>query len=265
MELPTLSWDERSHYRNRLREARYMALADAEGFSEVCFVLEALGMRLDGKNADLGKYLRAIAKLAEDSDVLRGAAIDHPKLFARFPALYKTVQNARNDAMHSGVYARHATAAAVALCIALEEALMTPQQIKRETVGDFMVRSPVTVEQWQPVAYARQLMLTHSFSFLPVRLDLDGAPKWYLLPEVSVAKFLHNKDDRKTLLAQPIGTVGGLKDASAKLELIPALIVSEDDRVGKLLETADGSTQTLWLIEDGHGGLAGVLSPFELM
>ena len=242
-----------------------MALADAEGFSEVCFVLEALGMRLDGKNAHLGKYFPAIATLAEDSDVLCRAAIDHPKLFARFPALYKTVQNARNDAMHSGVYARHATDAAVALCIALEEALMTPQQIKRETVGDFMVRSPITVEPWQPVAYARQLMLTHSFSFLPVKLDIEGEPKWLLLPEVSVAKFLHGKEDRKKLLAQPIGAIGGLKDASPELELIPAQIVSEYHEVGKLLAAADGSTQTLWLVEDGHGGLAGVLSPFELM
>jgi predicted transcriptional regulator len=70
--------------------------------------------------------------------------------------------------MHSGVYARHATESGIALCIGLEEALMVEQQIVRTRVDDFMVRSAVVVHPWQPVAYARQLMLMHSFSFLPV-------------------------------------------------------------------------------------------------
>ena len=34
------------HYRDRFREARYAALADAEGFEAICFALEALGLRL---------------------------------------------------------------------------------------------------------------------------------------------------------------------------------------------------------------------------
>jgi CBS domain-containing protein len=72
--------------------------------------------------------------------------------------------------MHTGVYARHATNAAIELCIGLEEALMVEQQIPREVVADFMVKAPVIVEPWQPVAHARQLMLMHSFSFLPVFL-----------------------------------------------------------------------------------------------
>ncbi|MCY0856642.1 hypothetical protein [Cupriavidus sp. D39] len=257
----TLSWDERCHYRDRLREARYSALADAEGFGEVCFALEAIGLRLLGKEGQLGSYTNEIFDLAKDSDVLSHVVPKFPALFAGFPSLYKTVHNARNDAMHSGVYARHATDAAIALCIALEEALMTEQKIERVTVGDFMVRSPMTVQPWQPVAYARQLMLTHSFSFLPVKLDAD----WLLLPEISVAKLLHRKEKRKELLAKEIKDVGGLKEHGAALELIPARVVSENSKVDDLLAEADTGTQTLWLVEDGHGGLAGVLSSFELM
>ncbi|MEN7528928.1 hypothetical protein [Cupriavidus sp. DL-D2] len=236
-------------------------MADAEGFGEVCFALEAIGMRLRRQEGQLGSYISELYELAKDSDVLHHVATGFPTLFASFSALYKTVQNARNDAMHSGVYARHATDASIALCIALEEALMKEQDFKRVTVGDFMVRSPVAVQPWQPVAYARQLMLTHSFSFLPVKLDQD----WLLLPEVSVAKFLHRKEKRKELLAKEIQEVGGLKESGAELELVRARLVSEAAAVDALLADADASVQTLWLVDDGHGGLAGVLSPFELM
>ena len=51
-----LEWHERLYHRDKLRSARYTALADAEGFHEVCFAIEALGMRLLGKKADLGQY-----------------------------------------------------------------------------------------------------------------------------------------------------------------------------------------------------------------
>ena len=44
---------ERVHYRDRFREARYAALADAEGFGAICFALEALGLRLLGKQGVL--------------------------------------------------------------------------------------------------------------------------------------------------------------------------------------------------------------------
>lgn len=258
---PTLSWDERCHYRDRLREARYKALADAEGFGEVCFALEAIGMRLGREEGQLGSYIKQIYNLSKDSDVLFHVAQRFPSLFASFAALYRAIQNARNDAMHSGVYARHATEAAIMLCIALEEALMNEQEFKRVTVGDFMVRSIVTVQPWQPVAYARQLMLMHSFSFLPIKLKQN----WLLLPEISVAKFLHRRENRKKLLAKEIQEVAGLKEDGAELELIPARIVTEAASVDDLLREADATIQTLWLVDDSHGGLAGVLSPFELM
>lgn len=257
----TLSWEERRYYRDRLRRARYSALADAEGFGEICFAIEAIGLRLRRHEGQFGSYINVIFQLAKDSGVLTYVAPLFPKLLPGFSAMYRTVQNARNDAMHSGVYARHATDAAIALCITLEEALMAEQQHVRVTVGDFMVRSPVTIEPWQPVAYARQLMLTHSFSFLPVKLN--GG--WMLLPEVSVAKFLHRRENKKELLAKEIQEVGGLLGSGCLLELIPNTPIPENTNVDELLRGVNASNQTLWLIEDGHSGLAGVLSPFELM
>ena len=122
----------------------------------------------------------------------------YPGSITRFEALYSSLHSARNDAMHSGAYARHAAVAAVELCIHLEEALMAGPQLPTK-VADYMVKAPVSVEPWQPVAHARQLMLTNSFSFLPVHLN-----GWKLLSELSVARFLRKHPDRQAALAMRI-------------------------------------------------------------
>lgn len=251
---PTLAWEERLHYRDRLRAARYSALADAEGFGEICFAIEALGLRLRGEEAAMGAYRDQIRSLANDSVVLTSLAGKYPTLFTRFDALYETVKRARNDAMHTGVYARHATNAAIELCIGLEESLMVEQQIPRETVSDFMVKSPVIVEPWQPVAHARQLMLMHSFSFLPVFLD----DKWRLVSELSMARYLHRNLDRRKALATRIDDA-----VAAGLELMDAEVVQATTKVDDLLKP--GSLPALWLVLECKDKLCGVLSPFELM
>ncbi|MFD2453986.1 hypothetical protein [Ideonella paludis] len=80
--------------------------------------------------------------------------------------------------MHTGAYARHVAADAVALCLILEDALMvqgkSEKQVKRLTVGDFMVSTPVVVHHWQTVEHARQLMLLNSFSYLPIWHEKSG-------------------------------------------------------------------------------------------
>ena len=255
MQRPTLTWDERLYYRDKLRAARYSALADSEGFGEICFAIEALGLRLNGKEAALGPYVDVIKELASDSIVLVSMAKNFPMFFSTFSALYETLRKARNDVMHSGVYARHATIAAIELCIGLEEALMKEQQINRRAVADYMVKSPVIIQAWQPIAHARQLMLTHSFSYLPV--NLDG---WKIVSEFSMARFLHGAKNRAQLLATSI------EDAVKEgLLLTDAHVVSAGADAAELLRDAVEEAQSLWLVEDGHGGICGVLSPFELM
>lgn len=251
---------ERLDHRNRFREARYAALADAEGFGAICFALESLGLRLLGEQATLDRYKRRIAACAQKSPVLTELAASHPSRFKSFEALYRTVQAARNDAMHIGAYARHATEAAIELCIGLEEALMADVE---RTVGNVMVTSPMTVEKWQPIAHARQLMLMHSFSFLPVRLG----GSWCLVSELGLAKFLGvNGETKKTRLGQTV--------ESAKAAGMEMVAVGNDDllRANMTIDTVLQRAQVqsgpmLWLVvDDAHPEhLAGVLSPFELM
>jgi len=252
-----LQWSERLYYRDRLRAARYAALADAEGFGEICFAVEALGLHLLGKEADMGKYEARIRHLSTDSIVLSDLSTQFSCYFKRFDALYETVRLARNDAMHTGVYARHATSAAIELCIGLEEALMNKQDLLRETVADFMVKAPVALESWQPVAHARQLMLMHSFSFLPVLMEKE----WKLVSEVSMAKYLNSDLSKKKLLATTIAAA-----STQGLILIDAQVIQSSAAVSEILANINvGVSPTLWLVVDDHDKLAGVLSPFELM
>jgi CBS domain-containing protein len=253
---PTLQWHERLYHRDQLRAGRYAALADAEGFHSICFALEALGLRLLGEKAALGKYGPRLQELAKDSIVLTELSVAQPGRFSRFEPLFNLVKSARNDAMHTGVYARHATSAAIELCIGLEEALMTEQQHPRKLVEDFMVKGPVTVEPWQPVAHVRQLMLTHSFSFLPV---LHGG--WKLISEGAMARYMRSGREWKTLLSATVS------DAAANgLDLEDAEVVTLKHEIHALLNsTKHRAAPRLWLVHDDQGRLCGVLSPFELM
>jgi CBS domain containing-hemolysin-like protein len=134
---------------------------------------------------------------------------------------------------------------------------MKEQQLPRQIVADYMVKSPVIVEPWQPVAHARQLMLMHSFSFLPVLIGKS----WKLVPELSMARYLHRSPNRKKLLATTIEHA-----SSEGLDLLDAVVVAPMARLSELLDQVKvGDGPMLWLISDEHGGLSGVLSPFELM
>ena len=261
MQPTALRQHERLYHRDQLRAGRYAALADAEGFLIICFALEALGMRLYGRKADLGKYGPGIQALSIDSIVLSSLPDAQPGRFSKFAPLYELVRTARNDAMHTGAYARHATGAAIELCIGLEEALMYPSrrnpQIKtRQLVEDFMVKLPVAVELWQPVAYVRQLMLTHSFSFVPV---FNGC--WKLISDGALARYMQSSMDWQTLLSATIESA-----SAGDLELVDAKVVSLNDEVRTLLEDKEtGTVPRLWLVLDDAKRLCGVLSPFELM
>ena len=103
---------------------RYATLAEAEGFGAICFALEALGLRLLGKQGVLEQYKPKIAACAANSPVLTELPERFPSRFKSFEALYRTVQTARNDAMHIGAYARHATEAAIELPLSARSAAL---------------------------------------------------------------------------------------------------------------------------------------------
>ena len=257
---PELNVHELIFYRDRLREARYAALADSEEFGQICFVIESLGLRLLGKEATLHKYESCIAKLSANSTVFTDLPKIFPSKFKSFGALFDIVRAARNDAIHLGAYARHATVAAIELCIGLEEVLMA--NVER-TAGNLMVTSPVVVEPWQPIAQVRQLMLMHSFSFLPLRMS--GA--WWLLSELGMAKYLGVRSETKK---QRLGCAisDAVNDGLELLQIKDEDLLDWDMSISDVLKRAavqGGSV--LWLVIDKKqpSHLVGILTPFELM
>lgn len=244
------------YFRDRLRSARYKALADSEGFSQMCYVIEELGSYLFPRGGGLGGYKPKIRGLLQANMQFLNITKTFPELFSSFDNLYETLRLARNDAMHTGVYARHATTAGVELCLIIEDALVA--KFARTKVQDFVVRDPVAVECWQPVAYARRLMLEHSFSYLPIFID----GKWKLISEMAVAKyfFRYEKNERQQGLGKLISEA---VQADSPLSLIEATVVELNTDIQDVLENA-GNSHTLWVVAN-NDRLIGVLSPFELM
>jgi hypothetical protein len=252
--------EERVFHRDRLREARYAALADAEAFQQMCFAIEALGKRLNPKAKGLGECRSQLEKLAHSSALLP-SDVDEQRAIKPFHALFTSIKEARNDAMHTGAYARHVAADALTLCLVLEDALMmekNPAEAgKRLTVGDFMVSTPTVVHPWQTVEHARQLMLLYSFSYLPIWHQ----DRWWLVSDMGMAGYLRPHWPALARLKKTL--------AQAQEEGLPfarASSVRKGDAVVDLLSKP--RRPGLWLVkEKGYppGHLAGVLSPFELM
>lgn len=257
--LPDLDANEWLFFRDRLREARYGALADAEGFPQMCFAFEALGARLREDSGSLEKYSPYLCALL---------ARNLPIGFEDFATLLEAVKQARNDVMHTGAYARNAAVSAVQLSLLIEEAILSELQKKKETktarnvVADFMVRSPVTAEHWHTVGHIRRLMLLNSFSYLPIFWN----DKWHLISDMAMAAML-----------QPLGNacrnLTAVKRIDAVLDegllkLSASNCIKADAAVNSLLLTREHPG--LWLVVnategDGSKELVGVLSPFELM
>lgn len=154
------------YFRAELRSARAAALSDAEAYAKPLHTLERLGRFQDRRAWNLKKAEGALNSLAQVSPYYEDLPARWPHLHRRFPAVYHTLREMRNDVMHVGAHARHLTTYAVEACLTLEDAISTYLQ----TVGDLMVADPVVVERWHPVSLARQKLLEYSFSFLPFGL-----------------------------------------------------------------------------------------------
>lgn len=69
------------HYRDLLLAASNAALADTEGFGEICFALEALRLRAHGKQEALGLYRKKIFDYARWALVLTVLPQSEPSSF----------------------------------------------------------------------------------------------------------------------------------------------------------------------------------------
>jgi hypothetical protein len=245
------------HFRDELREARAIALKDAEAFEQIVFVLERLGVLLAGQVMDLGRYRAFITKEALRSPLAGEVPTYLPEWHAPFETLYALVQQGRNDALHQGAFARNLTNHAVELTLVLEDALMADAEAAR----DFMVRDPVCAFLWQPISSVRRSMLANSFSFLPVAATSEPCPKWMLISDFELASYLRRAKssiDKKQRLATP------LREAAqgGQVSLIDAPTCKPEDRVDTVLTSSQGKPV---LVIGPDGDLRGIVTPFDLL
>jgi hypothetical protein len=176
VQVNSLSLDQHSHFYDRFRVARIAASRNAEDFESALQAVEEFGRALTPTGIGMGSYKNPIAKalgLEGDSD---------------FSTLYDAVRLARNDAVHEGARARHLAANAISLLILMGDRMF--RNNSELTLGHFMVRDPVVIQSWMPVANARTAMLRYSFSSIPV--EIDGA--WRVIMDHALISFLDSPD-----------------------------------------------------------------------
>lgn len=245
------------HFRDQLREARAVALKDAQAFEQLIFVVKRIGVHLTRKIVNLGAYADSVAALARKSPLAADIPTRLPGWHAPFVTLYDLVREARNDALHEGAFARHLTSHAVELTIILEDAPMGEASGAR----DFMVREPVCALRWQPLSSVRTSMLINSFSFLPVAAEVTIPPSWKLLSDFSLASYLratNSPRERIIRLARPLSEAVETGD----ITLVDAPVCALEDSVATILERSRGLPV---LVVGPNGDLRGIVTPFDVL
>jgi hypothetical protein len=241
-------------FRLQFQQARESALKDAEAFEGVIYVIERMGSFCLGKVASLGEYESEVKKVAELSPLALDIPSQWRNVHTPFSLLYKMVKDARNDALHIGAFARHLTIHAIELALILEDALRMYEENKY--ISDYMVRDPICAQLWQPVSFVRQVMLTNSFSYLPVQ---NTAGQWCLVSDLQVAKYLqgHSNNERKRRLATPLQGAG-------EIALLPAKCLSDKEPIHSALADFDGKP-ILVFRNNAETEIVGILTAFDLL
>jgi hypothetical protein len=252
----SLAPNEAQYFLGQFRNARAVALSDAEGYQELLFCIERLGTALTGQIATLGSYRGAIIGFAGHSALTEDIPNQWRDLHIPLSRLYEMVMHARNDALHQGAFARNLTAHAIQLALALEDALMS----EMTTVADYMVRDPICAQAWHPISFIRQQMLASSFSFLPVLYSRDGISTWCLISDHELAMYLAKRETRKQRLATRLDVAG----AAGAVRLEEAKLCFVDEPIEEALRKFSGSP-LLVCHRQYPDQIVGIITAFDLL
>jgi hypothetical protein len=250
--------DQRLYFRDVFRNARAAALRDAEGFPQILFAIERLGSYLKGERAGLKAYEPFIANLVSESPLAEDVASPQRGLHTEFQKLYNLVRDGRNTALHEGSFARQLTQHAVELAIVIEHGLTNGMSL----IGDFVVHNPVCANTWHPISFARQTLLENSFSYLPIEVSENGAPRWALVSDLSLARYLRgatSKNDLKQKLAETIGEA----IANNRFELSYPLACPPTTSVTDALSQCE--RLPVLVVAPESNRLLGIATPFDLL
>ena len=246
------------YLRKRLQKARYQALADGEDWLGIAQAIEAVGNAMVDKE-DVGKGLGLVKKelkqfVKKCHPIIgkgREGAEEGP-FESTFENLLEEVIKVRNDEAHLGVAARAAVRIATAVGIYLEDTLMAASDLEKD-VKAYIQEEVVRTYTWQRLGECRRLMLTHSFSYLP--LLREG--KWEILVDADLAEYLAVRGwkGRKETVGEAV-----TKEAN-RLNVEEAAIVEPNDSKRDALKKMKGKAAVVIQKEE----LVGIVTPFDLL
>jgi hypothetical protein len=242
-------------FRDRLKQGRAKAFEDAEGFQEIIFTIEKLGVYLSKEiKGGLAGYCDYIKHLAEKSPLYQ----IQEGLPANFREIFQLVREARNEAFHQGAFARHLSNNAVQLALILEDALMNNENY----VDAFMVKEIVYAQTWQPISFIREQMLRNSYTYLPIHTYDENKKEWTLISDYQIACYLRpgNDGNRKDRLKKTL-------EETISENLItpePATTRPSGTSVGEANKCSKGKP-VLITVKDNPKNLMGIVMPFDLL
>ena len=167
-------------------------MANAEGWQPLVLVFERLAKWLkNDPTVTLGPSKNCLIALA-----CTGGTAGSVCQFGTTPiaVLVQLVIDGRNEESHGGSAARRFVHHCIELSILLEDALKTKIEPK---LGNVMSPNPTCVETWQPLSYARRLMLENSYTWLPFFNTKDK--KWCCVSDHALVAFVHGDGARARL------------------------------------------------------------------
>ena len=242
--------------RKRLQKARYQVLEDGENWLGIAQAIEAVGKAIakeDKYRSGLGSLKKELQKFIKKkhptTDPGKKEAERGP-LESTFENLLEGVIEARNDEAHTGAAARSAARIAVVVGIYLEDTLMAARGADKD-VKAYIQEQVVRAYKWQRLGECRRLMLTYSFSYLPVKIKNE----WKMLSDADLAEYLVVKgpDARKETVEEAIKNGLNLEDAVE----VKSIYCKE-----KALKKMKGQAA---VVINKEKELLGIITPFDLL
>ena len=246
--------------RKRLQKARYKVLEDGENWLGIAQAIEAVGKAIvkgDKDKDTLGKLKEELQKFVKKCHPTTGQGqyeAEEGPFETTFKNLLEEVKEARNDEAHTGAAARSAARIAVVVGIYLEDTLMAASGADKD-VKAYIQEEVVRAYTWQRLGECRRLMLTHSFSYLPVQIKNEIKSEWKMLLDADLAEYLVVKgpDARKETVEEAIKNGLNLEDA---VEVKPTYCKR------KALKEMEGKAA---VVIKEKKQLLGIVTPFDLL
>lgn len=242
--------------RKRLQKARYQVLEDGENWLGIAQAIEAVGNAIakeEKVGKGLGKVKPELQQLVKEYHPTTGQGqyeAEEGPFESTFGNLLEEVRKARNDEAHMGAAARAAARIATVVGIYLEDTLMAASGAEKEGVKAYIQEQVVRAYTWQRLGECRRLMLTYSFSYLPVKIGNE----WKILTDVDLAEYLAVKgpEGRKEIVKEAIKN---------GLEVDDAAKVKPTYCKWKALKKMKGKAAVVMT----EGDLVGIITPFDLL